>query len=77
MFCFPENYGATNKGISLSEEDIREVAEISGVMDSQYSYTCIEELTRQKCLDLIPNPEKIEAKNAIEAYRFLKQNIPC
>ena len=76
MFSFPENYEATNKGINLSEEDILEVAEVSGVMDNQYSYTCIDEITRQQCLDLIPNPDKIEAKKAIEAYRFLKQNIP-
>ncbi|XP_028416829.1 uncharacterized protein LOC114541037 [Dendronephthya gigantea] len=75
MFSFPENYGATNEGIHLSEEDIREVAEVSGVMNAQCSYTCIEEHARQQCAELIPNPEKIEAKNAIEAYRFLKQNM--
>ena len=32
MFSFPENYGATNKGICLSEEDINEVADVSGVI---------------------------------------------
>jgi hypothetical protein len=26
--------------------------------------------------ELIPHPENIDTKNAIEAYRFLKQNIP-
>ena len=76
MFSFPENYGATNKGICLSEEDINEVADVSGVMDNCNSYACIEEVTRQQCLELVARPERIPAKNAIETYRFLKQNIP-
>ena len=77
MFSFPENDGATNKGICLSEEDNNEVADVSRVMDNCNSYACIEEVTRQQCLKLLPHPERIQAKNAIEAYRFLKQNIPC
>ena len=47
MFSFPKNYGATNKGICLSEEDIREVADVAGVMDNCNLYACIEEVTRQ------------------------------
>ena len=77
MFSFPENDGATNRGICLSEEDNNEVADVSKVMDNCNSYACIKEVTRQQCLKLLPHPERIQAKNAIEAYRFLKQNIPC
>ena len=77
MFSFPENYGATNKHICLSEENINEVADVSGVMDNCNLYACIEEVTRQQCLEFVPSPEKLKQKNAIEAYRLLKQNIPC
>ncbi|CAB4017237.1 Hypothetical predicted protein [Paramuricea clavata] len=76
MFAFPENYGATNESIDLSDDDIQDVAEGSGVMDEEHIVNFIDPDTKQQCVGLIPNPEKIEAKNAIEAYRFLKQNIP-
>ncbi len=76
MFSFPDNYEAMNKGIALSEDDIQDVAEVSGVMGEEHIVNFIEPNTRQKCVELIPHPENIDAKNAIEAYRFLKQNIP-
>ena len=76
MFAFPENYGATNESIDLSDDDIQDVPEVSGVMDEEHIVNFIYQNTKQQCVGLIPNPEKIEAKNAIEAYRFLKQNIP-
>ena len=60
----------------MSEDDIQDVADVSGVMDEEHIVHFIEANTRQQCVGLIPNPENIEAKNAIEAYRFLKQNIP-
>ncbi|CAB4009087.1 Hypothetical predicted protein, partial [Paramuricea clavata] len=71
MFAFPENYGATNESIDLSDDDIQDVAEVSGVMDEEHIVNFIDPDTKQQCVGLIPNPEKIEAKNAIEAYRFL------
>lgn len=48
-FSFPENYGTTtNEGINFSEEDICDVADVSGVMGAQCSYTCIEQHAKQK-----------------------------
>jgi len=35
----------------------------------------IEPTVRGKCLQLLSNPERVESKDAIEAFRFLKRNI--
>ena len=35
----------------------------------------IDPRMKRECLTLLPNPEKVESKNAIEAFRFLKRNI--
>ena len=35
----------------------------------------IDPRMKRECLQLLPNPEKVESKNAIEAFRFLKRNI--
>ena len=63
----------------MSEEDINEVADVSRVMDNCKPYAFIEEVTRQQCLELVPSPERIQAKNAIEAYRYIceaKHSMP-
>ena len=57
----------------MSEEDINEVPDVSRVMDNCKSYAFIEEVTRQQCLELVPSPERIQAKNAIEAYRYISE----
>ena len=43
-------------------EDIHEVANVSGVMDNCNLYACIEEVTRQQCLEFVPSPEKNSSK---------------
>ncbi|CAB4017791.1 Hypothetical predicted protein [Paramuricea clavata] len=68
IFAFPENYAATTESIDLSDDDIQDVAEVSGVMDEEHIVNFIDQNTKQQCVGLIPNPEKIEANNAIEAY---------
>ena len=74
IFSFPEQYGVTNMGILLSNNQLREVAEVSGVMDEDV-LDFIDPRVKRKCLQLLPNPEKVESKNAIEAFRFLKRNV--
>ena len=59
-------------GIRLSNDQLREVAEVSGVMDV---LDFIDPREKRECLQLLPNPEKVESKNAVEAFRFLKRNI--
>ena len=74
MFSFPEQYGGTNMGIPLSKHELREVADVSGVMDEDV-LDFIDPRVKRECLQLLSNPEGVESKNAIEAFRFLKRNI--
>ena len=74
IFSFPEQYGGTNMRIPLSNDQLREVAEVSGVMDEDV-LDFIDPRVKRECLQLLPKPEKVESKNAIEAFRFLKRNI--
>ena len=70
IFSFPEQYGGTNIGIPLTNIQLREVAEGSGVMDEDV-LDFIDPRVKRECLQFLPNPEKVESKNAIEAFRFL------
>ena len=74
MFSFPEQYGGTNLKIPLGKDELIEVAELSGVMDGDV-FDFIEARVRIECQQLISNPERIESKDAVEAFRFLKRNI--
>ena len=74
IFSFPEQYGGTNMGIPLHKDELKEVAELSGVMDGDV-FDFIDPRVRRECLQLLSNPERVESKNAIEAFRFLRRNI--
>ena len=74
IFSFPEQYGGTNMGIPLHKDELKEVAELSGVMDGDV-FDFIDPRVRRECLQLLSNPERVESKNAIETFRFLRRNI--
>ena len=74
MFSFPEQYRGTNLGIPLGKDELTEVAELSGVMDGDV-FDFIEARVRRECQQLISNPERVESKDAMEAFQFLKRNI--
>ena len=74
MFSFPEQYGGTNVGIPLSKDELREAADVSGVMDEDV-LDFIDPRVKRECSELLSNPERVESKNAIEAFRFPKRNI--
>ena len=61
-------------GIPLSNDQLREVAGVSGDIDEDV-LDFIDPRVKRESLQLLPNPEKVESKNAIEAFRFLKRNI--
>ena len=71
---FPGHYGGTNMGVSSYKDELREVAELSGVMDGDV-FDFLEPRGRRECLQLLSNPERVESKDAIEAFKFLKRNI--
>ena len=74
IFSFLGHYGGTNMGVPLNMDALREVAELSGVMDGDV-FDFIEPRVKRECLQLLSNPERVESKDAIEAFKFLKRNI--
>lgn len=74
ILSFPGHHGGTNMGIPLQRDTLREVAEVSGVMDGDV-FDFIEPRVRRECLQLLLNPQRVESKNAVEAFQFLQKNI--
>lgn len=74
IFSFPGYYRGSNMGIPLHKDELREVAELSGVMDGDV-FDFIGPRVKRECLQLLSNPEKVESKDAIEAFRLLKRDI--
>lgn len=73
MFSFPERYGAESMGIPILNEQLVEVAELSGIEAAQSEF--IEDELKQALRAKIPNPEKIQSKDAKNSYLFLKHNL--
>ena len=61
-------------GTKLTNDQLREVSELSGVRDGELLDFMDQEVKRQ-CKGLLQNPEKVESKNAVEAFRFLMRNV--
>lgn len=61
-------------GTKLTNDQLEEVSELSGVTDGDLLDFMDPEVNRE-CKDLLQNPEKVESKNAVEAFRFLKRNV--
>ena len=73
MFSFPEQYGSTQCGIPICPEHLREVAEVSGLLNS---VELVEDLRiRRQCERLLPTPENLESSKVTEAYINLKQSL--
>ncbi|PFX34097.1 hypothetical protein AWC38_SpisGene926 [Stylophora pistillata] len=74
IFSFLGYYGGSNMGIPLHKDELREVADLLAVMDGDV-FDFIDPRVKRECLQLLSNPEKVESKDAIEAFRLLKRNI--
>ena len=72
MFSFPKQYGDTNTGITLSKDELRAVAEVSGIMDED-GFDFIDPRVKRECLELISIPERLESEDAVKAFRFLRR----
>ena len=75
MFSFPENYGGQNLGIPVSNDQLKEVAELSGLLELT-SPDNISTQVRRECKRLIDNPSELDPHQAKTAYLFLKQTFP-
>ena len=73
MFSFPEQYGSAHCGISIQEEHLREVAEVSGLLDSLEQENDVR--VRNECKRLLPCPGDLEPYKVTESYINLKQSL--
>ena len=62
LFSFPEKYGTERTGIPLQFEQLKEVAELSGISTDQHEFA--ENDLFQMFKEYILDPEKIESKDA-------------
>ena len=71
LYAFPEQCGATEKGISLSESDLVEVAELSG-LGSRLKYLSQED--HSQLFQVLPTLEQVECKDLVAAFKLLKRS---
>ena len=73
IYQFPEKYGAEKCGIPVTDQQLAEVAQLSGVEDMEDDF--LEEDFRKECERHIADTDDIEASEAANAYLFLKANF--
>ena len=73
IYNFPEHYGGEKCGFHVREEHLREVAELSDILDGTDDFLSSE--LRSQCEALIPDTENIKSSEAANAYLYLKDNI--
>ena len=61
-------------GITLSKDQLTEVAEVSDVMDGD-AFDFMDPIVKLKCTQLLSSPENVESRNAITACTFLRRNF--
>ena len=63
-------------GNNVEQRSVTEVAEVSGVTDADGdAFDFMDPIVKFKCAQLLSSPEKVESRNAITAFRFLKRNF--
>ena len=73
MYDFPHKYGGQQHGILVTQENLQEVAELSGIMEA--SKSLLDEEIKH-CFEIIlPNPVAIESNKVAQAFRFVKQSL--
>ncbi|CAB3999910.1 Hypothetical predicted protein [Paramuricea clavata] len=71
IYEFPSRYGMEKKGFLVSQEDLEEIAELSGILDAPDDF--IPSLFRKDLNELMPNPEAIKCNEFVQTYLLLKQ----
>ena len=60
-------------GFRLTEGQLKEVAELSGVLEVDHGY--LEDDFREKCDLIIPYPEQVKNDEWFDSYIFLKSEF--
>ncbi|XP_028413083.1 uncharacterized protein LOC114541051 [Dendronephthya gigantea] len=71
IHAFPQEYGLEECGFHVTEDQLAEVAQHSGVLDLENDFLSPE--MRQQCETIIPYPEKIESSDCAKAFLYLKR----
>ena len=72
IYHFPEQYGGEQCGISVTEEQLFEVAELSGVLEDTDDY--LKPAVRRECERHLPDTDDIQPEEAKDAYLYLKSH---
>ena len=73
IYNFPESYGGENCGLPVTEEQLREVAELSNVLEGTDDF--LSTSFRQECERHIEHVDAVKPSEAAMAYLYLKENI--
>lgn len=73
VYSFPERYGGDKCGHVINEEHLKEVAELSGVLEGTDDF--LDPAFRARCEVLIPDTDEIKPAEAADAYLYLKANL--
>ena len=73
IYKFPERYGGSKCGISLTDDDLMEVTDLADVMESTEDY--LEAGFRQECENHVTNMENLKCSEAIDSYLTLKEHF--
>ena len=74
LILHPEQYGGGNMGIPLAQDQLQDVAEISGVMDADM-FGYMDESIASQCSQYLPSVGTVTCKDDIDAYRFVKSEV--
>ena len=73
IHAFPRNYGGQKCGYHVEDEDLHEVTELSGVVNSNNDY--LMPIFQQQCQQHIPDMNLVRSSEAANAYLLLKANL--
>ena len=73
IYHCPEEFGSEKCGLQVTEEQLREVAEVSGVLIGTDDY--LDGDFRKECERHIPNTNDVEPSQASNAYLYLKAHF--
>ena len=73
MFSFPESYGGNKDGFQVSIILLREVTEVSELLQENQDFLDIPLSTRLP--DFIPHPEELKPTEIMNAFLYLKERL--
>ena len=72
LFNFPGQYGGQKMGIEITNDQLQEVAEVSGVLDIG---EFINKALHKMCQQHLPHPENLAYSETMNAYLSLKERL--